>query len=156
MAFCVADAVLRNANHPYEAFRGWEACVPAAYRDDQIWRFHAYRVALYLLDVAIQDVRESRADKALPYHADQLLRAVASVSANVAEGFGRTSSTDRARFFGIALGSLRESFVWYRALRGPLADEVLDLRAEQLTELRRLLIGALKWLAAKPPRSSLI
>lgn len=39
---------------------------------------------------------------------DQLLRAASSACLNLAEGNGRRTSKDRARFFQIALGSLRE------------------------------------------------
>lgn len=39
----------------------------------------------------------------------QLRRASSSVSANIAEGFGRKSNKDRAHFYQIALGSLLES-----------------------------------------------
>jgi hypothetical protein len=56
----------------------------------------------------------------------------------------------------MALGSLRESFTWYRAVRHELSPEVIELRFEQLAELRRILIGAQKWLATKPQRSHLM
>ena len=39
---------------------------------------------------------------------DQLLRASASVALNTAEGSGKRTSADQRRFYGIALGSLRE------------------------------------------------
>ena len=139
-----------------ESFRAWEACVPQSIRNDQMWKFNAYRVALYLLDAADHDVQELRARKCLPHQTDQLLRAIGSISANVAEGFGRTSAPDRARCFAIALGSLRESFTWYRAVQKELPEEIAELRFQQLEELRRILIGAQKWLASKPPRSHLI
>ena len=139
-----------------EAFRAWEACVPPALRDDPMWKFHAYRVALYLLDLATSDANALRTRRCQPFQTDQLLRAVASVSANVAEGFGRSSAADRSRCFGIALGSLRESFTWYRAVQAELPEELVELRFEQLAELRRILVGAQKWLATKAPRSHLI
>ena len=139
-----------------EAFRAWEACVPRSLRDDQMWKFHAYRVALYMLDLATRDVDDLRARKCFPHQTDQLLRAIASISANIAEGFGRNSAPDRARCFGIALGSLRESFTWYHAVERELSPETVELRFDQLAELRRILIGAQKWLGTKPQRSHLM
>ncbi|HLA90339.1 MAG TPA: four helix bundle protein [Gemmatimonadaceae bacterium] len=139
-----------------EAFLGWEACAPASIRDDPIWRFHGYRVALYVLDLAARDARNLRGRRISIECADQLLRAVSSISANVAEGFGRSRPIDRSRFFGIALGSLRESFSWYRAVRDDLPAGVAELRFEQLCELRRILIGAQKWLARRPAKSHLV
>jgi four helix bundle protein len=46
---------------------------------------------------------------ALPgYLKDQLLRASSSIALNLAEGSAKTSKKDRLRYYGIALGSLRE------------------------------------------------
>ena len=39
---------------------------------------------------------------------DQLLRASSSVALNIAEGSGKRTPKDQARFYAIALGSLRE------------------------------------------------
>jgi four helix bundle protein len=139
-----------------DAFRGWEACAPDSFRTDPVWRFHAYRVTLYLLDLAASDARGLQARRRSNVHVDQMVRAMGSVSANVSEGFGRSKPPDRSRFFGIALGSLRESATWYRALRADLPDGIADIRCQQLSELRRILIGAQKWLATRPPRSSLV
>jgi four helix bundle protein len=139
-----------------EEFKAWEACVPQSLRDDVVWKFHAYRVAVYLLDLAAADVRDLRARRSSPHQSDQLLRAVGSISANVAEGFGTSSPLERSRYFGIALGSLRESFTWYRAVQAELPPDITEMRFDQLAELRRILIGAQKWLAAKPQRSRLM
>ena len=139
-----------------EGFRAWEACVHQSLRDDPMWKFHAYRVSIYLLDQANLDVQPLRQRRIFGHQTDQLLRAVASVSANVAEGLGRNTSTDRSRYFGIAMGSLRESITWYRALHKALPVEVIELRYEQLGELRRILTGAQKWLATKPHGSQLV
>lgn len=45
---------------------------------------------------------------------DQIIPAASSVAANVAEGYGRGSPGDFARFISIALGSLRETETWLR------------------------------------------
>lgn len=42
----------------------------------------------------------------------QLVRAADSVSANIAEGFGRYSKKDKIKFYGIGIGSLEESCDW--------------------------------------------
>ncbi len=46
--------------------------------------------------------------KIAPFLRDQLMRASSSVALNTAEGSGKRTSPDQARFYGIALGSLRE------------------------------------------------
>ncbi len=42
----------------------------------------------------------------------QLVRSVDSISANIAEGFGRYHKKDKIKFYRIALGSLEESKDW--------------------------------------------
>jgi four helix bundle protein len=73
----------------------------------------------------------------------QLRRASASISANIAEGYGRSSSKDRANFLSIANGSLLETknFI-YLAERLEYIDqqttsELLDLA----TSCQRLIHG---------------
>lgn len=42
----------------------------------------------------------------------QFVRAVDSISANIAEGFGRFGKKDKVRFYYFAFGSLKESLDW--------------------------------------------
>jgi four helix bundle protein len=111
---------------------------------------------MYLVDLTAADLRLIPSRKRAHDRADQLLRAITSVSVNIAEGFGRTKAPDRSRFFSIALGSLRESVSWYNALRHDLPSGIADLRLDQLAELRRLLIGSQRWLASQSDRSHLV
>lgn len=42
----------------------------------------------------------------------QFVRAVDSISANVAEGFGRYNKKDKIKFYRYSCGSIKESFDW--------------------------------------------
>ncbi|WP_372652253.1 four helix bundle protein [Draconibacterium sp.] len=44
----------------------------------------------------------------------QLVRSVDSISANIAEGFGRYSKKDKVRFYRISMGSLEEVADWIK------------------------------------------
>jgi four helix bundle protein len=72
--------------------------------------------------------------------ADQLYRAVGSVSANLAEGYSRSTGKDRALFSQYALGSARESRDWYFKARFILGNEISAQRWHVITEILRLLL----------------
>ncbi len=42
----------------------------------------------------------------------QYVKAIDSISANIAEGFGRYNKNDKIRFYRISFGSLKECFDW--------------------------------------------
>ena len=74
----------------------------------------AYRVACELIDDAWKDVEKLKHDKATEKISGQLYASVGSIAGNLAEGYAHSSGRDRARIFEYALGSARESMVWYR------------------------------------------
>ncbi|MBY0470491.1 four helix bundle protein [bacterium] len=59
-------------------------------------------------DLAVALYRHVETIQARASLREQLLRASESVVLNIAEGAGRTGKKDQARFYAIALGSLRE------------------------------------------------
>ena len=67
-----------------------------------------YRLSLEFKRAAYRLVRGSPADRDLRYR-DQLFEALLSVSANIAEGFGRRTTGDFCLFLTYARGSLAES-----------------------------------------------
>jgi four helix bundle protein len=71
---------------------------------------------------------------------DQLIRAVGSIGANIAEGYSRGSARDRARFYEYALGSAREARDWYWKVRHGLDEATLAARLSLMTQLVRLLL----------------
>lgn len=59
----------------------------------------------------------------------QFVKAADSISANIAEGFGRFSKKDKVRFYKISLGSLEETGDWLRkAFRRELISSELNTR----------------------------
>ena len=71
----------------------------------------------------------------------QMVRAVDSVSANVAEGYGRHGKKDKIRFYRIAKGSAYEALDWnQKALaRGLFSAEIHTRFLDDLQVLIRLL-----------------
>ena len=121
----------------------WEASVPKALRDDLLWRRQDYRLALYAADLGWDDVRRLNSERASSAVADQLGRALGSVSANIAEGYSRSSGPDRVRFYEYALGSARESRDWYQKARHVLGPTVVRHRLKVLTSVVRLITASL-------------
>jgi four helix bundle protein len=118
----------------------WERAVPEVMRADALWRVTAYRDALFLSDVSWHDVTKLMTDRRTMALADQLYRAVGSISANIAEGYSRGTPLDRARYFEYALGSARESRDWYFKARHVLGDGVSIDRLQLVTGIIRLLL----------------
>lgn len=107
---------------------------------DPLRRVQAYQLALEAVREAREDARIAVGDPVLRDVGAQLLRAVASIAANVAEGYSRGSSADRRRFLEYALGSARETIVWYEA--AGLAES--PARIARLVAIRRLLLTMIR------------
>ncbi len=121
-------------------FQEWEASVPDELRGDSLWQMKAYRLGLFASVIAWRDVTKLMRDRRTQGLADQLYRAVGSVSANLAEGYSRGSNRDRARFYEYALGSARESRDWYYKAKPLLGETVIQHRLELLTQIIRLIL----------------
>jgi four helix bundle protein len=117
----------------------WCSTLTVEITGDPLWRMAAYRLSLFLMDLAWRDA--TALDHGITSSvATQLYRAVTSISANIAEGYGRQSGRDRARCYEYALCSTREALVWYRAASGKLSEEHVRDRIGVLIELRQLLL----------------
>jgi len=121
-------------------FGTWQDNVPAEIKNDAVWKVTAYRLALFLADLAWQDVTKLLNDHRTPSLSDQLYRAVGSIGANISEGYSRGTGKDRARFYAYALGSAREARGWYFEGRHVLDDVVAQHRIQLCTEIIRLLL----------------
>jgi four helix bundle protein len=122
-----------------ERFAQWEANVPESFKRDPIWRTPAYRFALWLSDLAKQDAKILRADLDTRGDVDQFLRAVGSISANLAEGYSRSTGAERGRYYDYARATAREAKDWYFKARKALGDDVMEQRHAILDRIIRIL-----------------
>jgi four helix bundle protein len=121
-------------------FDEWLKTVPIAVTGDPLWKVEAYRLGLFAADIGWYDVTKLTQDKRTLDLSDQLYRSLGSISANIAEGYSKSTGKDRARFYEYALGSARESRDWYYKSRHILGDDVTNHRLNFMTQIVRLLI----------------
>lgn len=125
----------------WREYERWQGVVPSSITVDPLWKMIVYRKSLFLSDMAWNDCIRLYKNKRTVSLADQLYRAVGSISANVAEGYSRGTGMDRARFFEYALGSAREGRDWYFKGRHTLGYEPAQCRSEQLAEVISMLVA---------------
>ncbi|WP_346863031.1 four helix bundle protein [uncultured Draconibacterium sp.] len=77
----------------------------------------------------------------------QLVRSADSVSANIAEGFGRYGKKDKIRFYRIGLGSLEEAKDWiYKSsVRNLISEQVRLKMIETISEVRKEIFFLIKY-----------
>ena len=129
---------------PPVSFTQWQQLVPDDIKADALWHMRVYQLALFAGDIAWFDAGKLLDDRRARSLADQLYRAVGSISANIAEGYSRGSGKDRSRFYAYALGSARESRDWYHKSRPILGDQVTAHRISLHTEIIRLLLAIIQ------------
>jgi four helix bundle protein len=121
-------------------YEEWEEGVPDVIKTDPVWRFFAYRKALFLYDLAWKDCGKLMRDTRGKAVARQLIRSAGSISANIEEGYGRGLGKDRNYFLRVSTGSARETRGWYYRARRLLPKEVLEHRLTLLSETIALLV----------------
>jgi four helix bundle protein len=100
----------------------------------------AYRLASELTDSGWGDAIALQEHPILVGVAPQLVRALGSILANIAEGYARKSPRERIRFYEYALGSVEEAVSWLHVARRALSADTAKSRTEHLTSIRRLLL----------------
>ncbi len=77
----------------------------------------------------------------------QFVRAIDSVSANIAEGFGRYNKKDKIKFYRYSFGSLKESLDWNEKakIRKLLTEEQYSHILEELSKLPKELNYLIKF-----------
>src|SRR5262245_30609407 len=116
-------------------YEQWEAEVPLAIKGDTVWRVEAYRLGMFLHDLAWVDYDKLLKHRKTRGTADQLYRASSNISSNVVEGYSRDTGKARSTVYEYALGSARETRDWYFKARHVLAERVVNHRMEVCTQV---------------------
>jgi four helix bundle protein len=123
----------------FASYEEWLKIVPDFFTSDPLWHMKSYRFALFVGDLGWPDVTKLANDSRTIALSNQLYRSLGSISANMTEGYSRHTGKDRARIYGIALGSARESRDWYWKGRHVLGRQVVLHRLELLTQVIKML-----------------
>src|SRR5205085_6332431 len=107
-------------------------------RGDSLWKAKVYRLGLFAADISWQDVTRLKDDSRTKSLSDQLYRSLGSISANIAEGYSRGTSKERAHYYDYALGSAREARDWDYKAHNILTKDVVAHRLTLLSEIIRL------------------
>ena len=110
------------------------------FEDLQVFQ-RAYKVSLSLHKLSHQMPKEEQYSGI----ADQIRRASKGICANIAEGFGRQSTTDKdfRRYLSIAIGSANEMRVWLRYAYdlGYLPEQDWAFLKQEYLEIAKMLNG---------------
>lgn len=120
-------------------YQEWLTTVPPEITQDPLWKLEVYRLGLFVAEIGWDDILVLNKNSLTRDAADQIIRSLDSISANIAEGYSRSTGKDRARYFEYALGEAREARDRYFKARRVLENEVVLHRIKLLTQIVKML-----------------
>ena len=81
----------------------WQAGIPDEIKGDFLWKLEVYRLGLFIAEILWHDALELNKHSLTRSTADQLFRAVCSISINIAEGYTRSTAKIALAFWNIHL-----------------------------------------------------
>ncbi len=100
-----------------------------------------YQLALKCFQEAVTDIEKFPKNFVAKIISDQLIRSISSISANIAEGYGRKRGKEYIHFLYISRGSTAESIDWYEKLKmlGYVTEEEYASQVDTLEHIRAIL-----------------
>lgn len=120
-------------------YQEWLATLLVKITQDPLWKLEVYRLGLFITEIGWEDVVILNKNNLTRDAADQIIRSLNSICANIAEGYSRCTGKDRARYFEYALGEAREARDRYFKARRVLKQEVVLHRVKLLTQIVKML-----------------
>ncbi|MCP4535922.1 MAG: four helix bundle protein [Chloroflexi bacterium] len=126
------------------SFEEWRDDVAGRISSSPLWNSIGYQKTLFLYDLVWFDCEKLIQDLRGKAIAQQLIRSIGSISANMEEGYGRGFGKDYARFLSYSLGSARETQGWYFRAKHLLSESVASHRYALVDEIIALLVTIIK------------
>ena len=117
--------------------------------DDRLADFGAYRKALQLFDLVVEDTGQYLKTPRCERLASQQIASADSVCSNIEEGYGRESTAEYRRFLIIARASLRETQGRYGRMRHWIPPNIVSERVALAEEIKRILTATINRLRQK-------
>lgn len=118
--------------------------------NDKLHQFGAYRKACELFDLVVADLSPLAREPICMRLVSQQVGSADSVSANIEEGYGRSSRAEYIRFLVIARGSALETRGRYeQRLRHWLPSETISSRVALCDEIIAILSASIRKLRAR-------
>jgi len=99
--------------------------------------------AVELFESVVKDIETFPKTETAKIISNQVLRSISSVSANIAEGYGRRKGKEYEHYLYIARGSVNESLDWYEKLNRLkyISLDIFQERDKACNEIRAMLTG---------------
>ena len=120
-------------------YQEWMATVPQDIAQDPLWNLEVYRLGMFVADIGWEEIESLNKKNVTREPAEQIASSLNSISANIAEGYSRSTGKDRARYFEYSLGEAREARDRYFKVRRFLKEEVVLHRIKILTHIVKIL-----------------
>ena len=120
-------------------YQEWMNTVPGEITQDPLWGLEVYRLGFFIADITWDDTETLFKNPSTRGAADQIRRSLDGISANIAEGYSRSTGKDRARYFEYALGEAREARDRIYKIRHAMKAEVVLHRMKVLTQIIKIL-----------------
>jgi four helix bundle protein len=120
-------------------YQEWLTTVLPDITQDPLWNLEVYRLGVFVADIGWEEIESLNKKNVTREPAEQIASSLNSISANIAEGYSRSTGKDRARYFEYSLGEAREARDRYFKVRRFLKQEVLLHRIKILTQIVKIL-----------------
>ncbi len=106
------------------------------FRELKVWQ-----MGMTLFDEVVKDVEGFPRTDAGRIIANQIMRSVSSITANIAEGYGRRKGKEFEHYLYISRGSTNETIDWYEKLKrlGYIESAIFENREQKCQEIRAML-----------------